>query len=72
MSIHCLSCGSSALRISRFRWKDILPLMTLRYPMRCWVCRMRDYLPLLQILRSARFGLRRGRSLADLPKAQAE
>ena len=49
MSIHCGNCGSIDLRFSRFRLKDVPRLILFRYPMRCWVCRDRDYLSLLQI-----------------------
>jgi hypothetical protein len=29
-------------------------LLILRYPMRCWVCRERTYLPILQIYKNMR------------------
>ncbi len=72
MSVHCNICGSSDLRKSRFRWKDIIPLIVLYYPMRCWVCRSRNYLPLLRILRSGRFGQRRRVGPVSVSKAQIE
>lgn len=50
MSIYCSICGSRDLRFSRFKLKDIPRLILFRYPMRCWVCRDRDYRSMLQIL----------------------
>ena len=54
MPIHCRSCGSTDLRLSRFRMRDLPHLLIFRYPMRCWVCRERDYLPMLRILKIVR------------------
>lgn len=59
MSIHCQFCCSTDLRISRFRLKDIVHLMILHYPVRCWVCRERAYLPILQIFKNRRDALLR-------------
>ena len=50
MPIYCLSCSSTDLRFSRFRLKDLPFLLILRYPMRCWVCRRREYQPILRVL----------------------
>src|SRR5450631_3416886 len=54
MSIHCKFCGSTDLRISRFRMKDAAHLIVLQYPMRCRVCRDRAYQPVLQVFKSRR------------------
>jgi hypothetical protein len=54
MSIHCQFCSSTDLRISRFRLKDLAHLMILYYPVRCWVCRERAYVPILQICKNRR------------------
>ena len=54
MSGKCLSCGSTDLRVSRFRLKDISRLILFQYPMRCWVCRHRDHQPLLHAFCRAR------------------
>jgi len=54
MFIHCSSCGSNDLRVSRFRLKDLAHLLILHYPMRCWVCRQRDYVPILRMFRIGR------------------
>jgi hypothetical protein len=34
--------------------RDLPHLLIFRYPMRCWVCRERDYLPMLRILKIVR------------------
>ena len=50
MSIICSLCRSSDLRFSRLRMKDLLHLLLLQYPMRCWVCREREYMPVMRVL----------------------
>jgi hypothetical protein len=49
MSFRCRSCGSRDLSPSRFRWKDLAHLLILHSPKRCWVCRQRDYFPILRV-----------------------
>lgn len=49
MQGYCFSCGSAVLRRSRLRSKDILRLIFLQYPTRCWVCRDRDYQPIWRV-----------------------
>jgi hypothetical protein len=39
----CRSCGSQEFRVSHFRPSDFSKLLTLRYPIRCRVCKERDY-----------------------------
>ena len=56
MSIPCHICGSRAFQFARLRFKDLPHLLVLQYPMRCWVCRDRDYLPLLRVLKITRDG----------------
>jgi hypothetical protein len=53
----CHSCGSSELRISRLRNEDLGKLLSLRYPVRCRVCRERTFVFLLYA-----FGLNKKRS----------
>lgn len=52
MSNHCQLCGSTDLRASRVRAKDVLRLFMLQYPMRCWVCRNREYVSVLKLSKS--------------------
>ncbi len=54
MSIPCHICGSRAFQFARLRFKDLPRLLLFQYPMRCWVCRDRDYVALLRILRFTR------------------
>lgn len=39
----CPTCFKSNFRLSRFRSKDVVPILTLRYPVRCRVCKHRMY-----------------------------
>jgi hypothetical protein len=39
----CRSCGSEDFRISHLRPSDFRKLLTLRYPIRCRVCKERDF-----------------------------
>ena len=54
MPIHCKYCNSTDFRRSRFRKKDLARLMILHYPVRCWVCRERIYMPVFKMLRLRR------------------
>jgi hypothetical protein len=54
MSIPCHICGSKAFQFARLRFRDLPRLLVLKYPMRCWVCRDRDYVTLLRILKIRR------------------
>jgi hypothetical protein len=40
----CRACGSSEFRISQLRSSDISKLLTLRYPVRCRICKERDFI----------------------------
>ena len=70
MSTSCPLCGSSELHISRFRLKDFLHLLILRYPMRCWVCRERDYFPISRAFRTGREEKPRTSVSTELEKAR--
>jgi hypothetical protein len=72
MFFQCNVCGSSDLRISRLRGKDLIHLTVLHYPMRCWVCRGRSYLSILQVFRSWRDEKDRSRSPGGLKNTQFE
>jgi DNA-directed RNA polymerase subunit RPC12/RpoP len=39
----CVECGSSKLRLSRYRWSDLARLAQLLYPVRCRDCRHRTF-----------------------------
>lgn len=39
----CRSCGSDEFRISHLRRTDLSKLLTLRYPIRCKICKERDF-----------------------------
>jgi hypothetical protein len=39
----CRSCGSQEFRLSHPRRGDLSRLLTLRYPIRCKVCKERDF-----------------------------
>ncbi len=54
MSIPCHICGSKAFQFARLRFKDLPRLLIFQYPMRCWVCRDRDYMPLVRVLKFTR------------------
>jgi hypothetical protein len=58
-SLICHGCGSSELRISRLRRADLGKLLSLRYPVRCRVCRERDYIFLPFMLGLSRRSSRR-------------
>jgi hypothetical protein len=51
MPYQCQLCGSPDFDRSHLRLRDIPHLLIFRYPQRCWVCRQRDYFPLLKVLR---------------------
>ena len=72
MSVQCRLCGSFDLRMSRFRFKDLPHFFILHYPMRCWVCRERDYLFILRIFRMSREAEPRNGGASGLEKAQTE
>jgi hypothetical protein len=72
MLSHCRLCGSSDLRISHFRLKDIPYTLILRYPMRCWVCRGRDHIFIPRVLRMRREAELRNRGASGLDSAQTE
>ena len=46
----CRFCGSTDLRLSRFRSGDFSHLFSLLYPTRCRACRNRELVPLRQAL----------------------
>lgn len=54
----CHSCGSSELRTSRLRSEDFGKLLSFRYPVRCRICRERNFvfLPLAFVLSRKRPG----------------
>jgi hypothetical protein len=54
MSIVCRSCGSRDLRLSQLRTKDLSHLILLLYPVRCRVCRDRDYYFIFQAMKLPR------------------
>jgi hypothetical protein len=39
----CRSCGSQEFRISHLRRADLSRLLVLRYPIRCKICKERDF-----------------------------
>lgn len=43
MAVRCRMCGSFELRPSHLRLEDLAHLLLLRYPVRCRICRLRDY-----------------------------
>jgi hypothetical protein len=44
MPVRCRNCGSTRFRISHFRiFSDTIRLPLLQYPVRCLICRHRDY-----------------------------
>lgn len=43
MERNCAACGSSRLRLSRFRLSDIPRLFAFQYPIRCVSCLDRSY-----------------------------
>jgi hypothetical protein len=47
MEIRCHECGSTHFRRSRIRLKDLMKLIFLRYPVRCYACYARGYAPML-------------------------
>jgi hypothetical protein len=50
MSMRCHICGSSNIRLSRFRMVDIAELLILKYPVRCRTCRERSYEFVLRLI----------------------
>lgn len=70
MTLRFCGCGSSDLRASRLRLKDIPFLLILRYPMRCWVCRERVYIFIPRIVRMARTSELQNGEPPGLDKAQ--
>jgi hypothetical protein len=68
----CRSCGSSDLRTSRFRLKDLPFLLILHYPMRCWVCRERDYMFIPDIFKLSRDAELRSGGASGIDKAQTQ
>ncbi len=51
MRLSCHRCGYSDFRLSRFRSSDLINLLFLRYPVRCRVCKLRQHLFILRVLR---------------------
>lgn len=43
MAVYCTTCGANDFRISHFRLLDAIPLIGLRYPIRCRRCEQRTY-----------------------------
>jgi len=72
MSVRCRLCSSSDLRLSRFRFKDLPHLLILSYPVRCRVCRDRDYLFILRIFKIGQDAKTPNGSARGLEKAQTE
>jgi len=72
MSVRCSTCNSFDLRFSRFRFKDIPHFFILQYPMRCWVCRERDYHSILSIFRMGGDAEPRKVGASGLEKAETE
>lgn len=72
MSVRCGFCNSFDLRLSRFRFKDLPFLLILRYPMRCRVCRDRDYWSILRIFRMGRGADPCDGGASGLEKAQTD
>lgn len=72
MSVRCRMCDSFDLRISRFRFKDLSHFLILHYPMRCWVCRERDYVFIPRIFKMDRDAAIRDGDASGLDKAQTE
>jgi hypothetical protein len=46
----CKSCGAEDFRTSHFRGSDLGQLFMLRYPIRCKVCKERDFVFIGQAL----------------------
>jgi hypothetical protein len=68
----CRYCGSSHLRSSRVRWKDLVRLMRFQLPVRCGVCHNRDFMGIgraLEVRRQAkeRRGARHHQAEAQKP-----
>lgn len=59
MEKSCLCCGSEDLRLSRVRRSDLLRLLTLRLPIRCRICRQRDFAFVGAALALRKRGMRR-------------
>ncbi len=48
--MNCIYCGSSKIRTSRFRLKDLVRLLLFQFPVRCRACNERDYAGFLLVL----------------------
>jgi len=46
MHIYCHECGSTDVRTSHFRFRDVARLLALRYPVRCRTCKARWHAPI--------------------------
>ncbi len=57
--IRCGDCNSRNVRRSTVRVADIMPLLLLRYPIRCRSCRARTYVGILRALKLERSPRRR-------------
>lgn len=62
MSLFCHECGSSDLRTSHLRPRDVMRLLAMKYPVRCRMCKARVYAPLRAALALPRPQHRRGRN----------
>ncbi len=61
----CRNCGSQEFRISHFRPADLNKLVILRYPIRCKICKERDYVFLRTALSLPRRGKKKSRVIAQ-------
>jgi hypothetical protein len=57
--MECVYCGSSKLRMSRYRMSDMASLLLLKRPYRCRTCNGRMYLSVFAGLRNL-FGNKKG------------
>ena len=59
MEKNCAACGSSRLRLSRFRLSDLPKLLAFQYPVRCVSCQERSYASLPWVMEHRRKRARR-------------
>jgi len=59
MEKNCVACGSSRLRLSRFRLSDLPRLLAFQYPVRCVSCQERSYASLPRVIELRRERARR-------------
>lgn len=51
MSMVCHECGSNDVRRAQFRFSDMFRLITLRYPVRCRLCKRRWHASMVDVRR---------------------